>query len=495
MIRQHRSLRRALVPGIVLAVASLVVRPQPVVGSIAGDLANDIFGALLGAGAGEGLGCLVQGCSSSDNWSTVSMQLSSLQTQLSSLQQSFQEAECDLSQGVYANYVSGTNADTLNSIATLAADLAAIAADRQKGGDPTKLKQDLNQYNVDLKGTSDYANLPANMNTLVRGTAGAPGGIELLSQALTKCHTYFNLSDFTLLQQQWDLFALSQANACLIKINLDNRANGDPANDIAACKAYQADLLAAQLPQVANPSPLPGVSLDANTFIDIKTGIGWRLGDTVTASYAKEWDNGGGNAFAVWSIPGVGRSGEPWQTLPYYKDVQTMLNDSGCPASGGNLACLLSKGWPPNAPGDLWADSDYSNIVDPSPKGPWAPDSYCESQDCSCANGDCYDWYNVVYQYTGGAAAPSFPPCWTSLKGDGGATAPYGLLAWECGVVDIAAAGFNPVSQANSARSVFEWVGYSNGPTRAPGAPFPPGFYWTGAPPFAAPYVPGSNAP
>ncbi|HET9765375.1 MAG TPA: hypothetical protein VFS60_00935, partial [Thermoanaerobaculia bacterium] len=278
---------------------------------------------------------------------------------------------------------------------------------------------------------------------------------------------------------------------------LDNRANGDPANDIKACKAYQADLLAAQLPQVANPSPLPLATLDANTFIDLKTGIAWRIGPSVTASCQRLWDNGGGHAFRVCSIPGNGRSGQPWQELPYVQDIQAMLNHSGCPTSGQST-CITDQGMP-SAVNYFWADSNYSNVVDPSPKGDWhgnndiggVAQNWCDAMGCRCNNGDCYDWFNIIVQDDNEKPVANFPPCWTSAVGDPN---PSGLLAWECGVVDTAAAGFNSVGQADSATSVYEWVGFTNGALKAPGVPFPSGFYWAGTPPFPAPYVPGSKA-
>ncbi len=465
-------------PAILIAVAALVLQPQPVMcqSGTVGNIANDIFGALFGAGAGEGLGCLVQGCSSSSNpdWSTVSTQLSTLSTQLTQLNGSVQAVNCALAKDTYANFVA-LHTGTLTAIPILAADLANIAADR-KAGDTKKLKNDLIQLKIDQKGVA-LSTIHADMNAIIRGTAQGTGGVEIFSNQFTACHTYFNNNDFLQIQEQWALFALMQANACVIKINLDNSANGDPADDIAACKAYQLDLNAAQVPQMRIPTGAQ--YLQANAFIDIKSGLGWQIGNTINASCQKLWDNGGGHAFTVCSIPGLGRSGAPWQLLPYYKDVQTLLNDSGCPATG-QPTCLASKGWPVSGT-SFWADSAYSNVIDPSPKGPWAPYSYCEANNCKCANGDCYDWYNVIYQDTSGNTVPSFPPCWTSVVGD---PTPAGLVAWECGVVDAAAAGFNPVGQPSGALSLSEWVGSSASP-----AQFPTGYFWTGAPPFPAPYV------
>jgi hypothetical protein len=477
-----------VVPAILFAVAALLLQPQPGMSqsSTLGNVANDIFGALFGAGAGEGLGCLVQGCSPSSNpdWSMVNTQLSTITKQLSMLSNDIQTDNCNTSAGVYATYMSGTNADTLNSIALLTADLAKIAADRQ--GDMASLQSDLNQLKSDEKKITNFSTIHANMNSIIRGTGGSPGGIQLYSQQLSACHTYFNSNDFNLVQEQWALFALAQANACMLKINYDNSHSGDPANDISACKAYQMDINAAQVPQMANPtSPQP---LQANAFIDVKSGIGWRDLGSVNSSCQKLWDNGGGNAFIVCSTPGTGRTGAPWQTLPYYKDIQTLLNDSGCPSSSKS-ACLATQGWPSGGT-NFWADSAYSNVVDPSPKGPWGGSSFCEAYGCHCANGDCYDWYNVVYQDTSGNNVTSFPPCWTSVVGD---PVPAGLIAWECGVVDAAAAGFNSVGQSMGANNLQEWVG-NGAPNRAPGAPFPGGYYyWAGTPPFGPPYGAGAG--
>jgi hypothetical protein len=231
--------------------------------------------------------------------------------------------------------------------------------------------------------------------------------------------------------------------------------------------------------------------MTANAFIDVKTGIGWVLGDSVTASYQKLWDNGGGHAFDVYSINIRGRSGYPWQQLPFYKDIQTLLNDSRCPNSN-QPACLAKQGWPDGS-SSFWADSDYSNVVKPGPPTNWGGyTSFCEEYGCHCANGDCYDWYNVIYKDSNGNTVDSFPPCWTYVIGNPDAFG--GLLARECGVVDAATAGFNSVGAQNSARNLLEWVGIG-APDGAPGAKFPSGYYWTGTPPFPPSYVAAARQP
>jgi hypothetical protein len=490
---------------ILLAAAALMLVSQPAISqsTLGGIIANDIFSAILGSAAGEGLSCLVQGCSSSSgtNWSTVNTQLSNLSTQLTQLNAAIQGTDCIVAKGVYSNYMAGTNATTLNAITLLAADLANIAADRQ-ASNATQLTSDMHQLSSDEQNVSNLATIHTDMDGIVRGTAGAAGGIELFSNQLTSCHTYFNSNDFLLVQQQWALFALAQANACVIKINLDTNANGDPTDDINACKAYQADIMAAQPPQMANPpSPQP---LGANAFIDVKTGIGWQvasLGNVVTASCGQLYSNnsagGLGTAFSVCTVPGQGRSGAPWQLLPYYQDVQTMLKDSGCPMSGStnpSNACYAGQGWPSGAGIQFfWADQNFQNVVDPSPNGPWSGGalhlSFCEETECVCANGDCYDWFNVIYINEYGKTANSRPPCWTwaAFAPDSGWD--IGEVAWECGTVDFAAAGFIPTSQDYGAYYLYEWVG-NGAPNGAPGVAFPTGYFWIGAPPFPAPATP-----
>jgi hypothetical protein len=384
--------------------------------------------------------------------------------------------------------MAGTNTNTLNAIALLAADLSKIAADRQ-AGNTSQLAKDLKQLKVDQKNTANLSTIHADMNGIVRGVAGASGGIQLYSTQLSTCHTYFNNNDFTLVQQQWNLFALAQANACVIKVNLDNSAGGDPTNDLNACKAYQADINAAQVSQMTTPA-FPPIMM-AGTFIDVKTGIGWLLKGSATASYQKLWDNGGGNAFSVYSVPGLGRAGQPWQELPYYKDIQTLLNDSKCPNSN-QTTCFANQGWPDGS-SSFWADSDYSNVVKPGPPTNWGGHtSFCEEYGCHCANGDCYDWFNVIVQDGNEKPVASFPPCWTYAIGDPDSFG--GLLAWECGVVDAATAGFNPVRAQNSANNLYEWVG-NGAPNGAPGVPFPSGFYWTGTPPFPPSYSAAARQP
>ena len=496
MSQRSRSLRHPLVPAILIAAVALVLQPQPAMcqDSTLGIVVNDVFSDLFGAAAGEGLGCLVQGCSSSPttpDWSKVSTQLSNLSTQINKLSGDIQQINCTLTTDAYATYMAGTNNTTLNSIQQLAADLSNIAADRA-AGNTTQLTQDLNQLTTDQK-IPNLATLHADMNGIVRGTASSAGGIQLFSNKLTACHTYFNSNDFLLVQKQWALFALAQANACVIKINLDNSNNGNPADDIAACKAYQADINTAQVQQMKTPS-VPQF-LQSNTFIDLKTGIGWQVGGTVTSSCQQLWDNGGGNAFIVCAIPGVGRSGAPWQSLPNSKDVQVLLNDSGCPSpSGGQSGCIQQQGWPVDpltvfVADAFWADGAYKNVIDPSPKGPWRPNSYCEQNGCICANGDCYDWLNVIYQDSNGNTVPRFPPCWTYAAAAPGSPGGADVYAFECGIVDAGAAGFNNTgSVPRVALNLQEWVD-NNAPNGAPGAPFATGYYWAGAPPFKAAYV------
>jgi hypothetical protein len=487
----------------------LLSQPAISQSSLAGILANDIFGAILGSAAGEGLSCLVQGCSSSSgtDWSTVNTQLSNLSTQLTTLNKAIQATDCIIAMGAYSTYMAGTNTTILNNINLLAADLANIAADRASNS--TNLTADMNQLQIDEKNVSNLATIHTDMDNIVRGTAGAAGGIQLFSNQLTSCHTYFNSNDFLLVQQQWALFALAQANACLIKLNLDNNTNnngvpGDPTDDMNDCKAYYADILAAQPPQMVIPtSPQP---LGANAFIDVKTGIGWQvanLGNVVTAScgvlYSKNNVTGGGLAvlgtdFSVCTVPGQGRSGAPWQLLPYYQDVQTMLKDSGCPTSGStspNIACYAGQGWPSSAGTQFfWADQNFQNVVDPSPKGPWGGgQSFCEANNCVCDHGDCYDWYNVIYLDAHANVVASLPPCWTWVAFAPDSGFPIGEVAWECGTVDFAAAGFIPTNQDYGAYNLYEWVG-NGAPNGAPGVAFPPGYFWAGAPPFPSTVTP-----
>lgn len=179
MTRQPRSLRNALVP--LFAAAALVLQPQPVMSqsSTLGILANDIFGALLGAGAGEGLGCLVQGCSSSSSpdWSKVNTQLSSLSTQLTALNQEVQGNGCATSKDAYSTFMAGANTTTLNAIAILAADLSNIAADRL-ASDTSKLTKDLHQLKLDEDTTANLSTIHADMNGIVRGAAEAGGAFN-----------------------------------------------------------------------------------------------------------------------------------------------------------------------------------------------------------------------------------------------------------------------------------------------------------------------------
>jgi hypothetical protein len=448
---------------------------------------------IAGLASGNPLEYILGGSSDSANWSAVQSQLTDISNEISmvnnSVLQSAQALTCTVNGAAYSGALSGTDSDTIILIGKLSADLATIATDRQNNASAAQIQQDITTF------TSDEANnssgtLADDFYGLALGLGGVSqtkGAMQNLSTVVTTCHTYFNYNDSQGLLDQWAWLEMLQGQACVIEVNYIVNAGGDSTNDNTNCTAYLNSL---------NSLPITSSITNQNEIIDLKTGIPWLLdtsgpssgmhANTCAQSFVADglqeyFGNDIGDWMTYCTIPGQGQSGAPWQTLPYYKQIQTFLDDSLCPGSSGGsqsalVTCLNAQGFEVSGypPFQIWANSD-PYFAGKEPAANTSGNGVCYAG----VNGEppsvpgctvSFYTYSDVTGYWPGTSAN--PPCFTY----GYDTAADYTVHWECGYVD-ASTNFNEAGNPEAAWYLREWVG-NNAANGAAGLPVSLTGYW-----------------
>jgi len=417
--------------------------------------------------------------------------LSSIETSLSNLKGSVDHISCQIDQVSYQL----TTVDTIQ-IATKIAEASPMLQDAFKN--PQNGATDATQIQELFAGDdwtdTSWTSMHDDIYNLVAGAHGAAPVLNKFSNSLTSCHTYFNYNDSQLLRAEWARLLSLQTHACILEVSLHqmHASQATTITDAQAALTRRNQVISdcqTYLQNVLSLKPEYFVS-DPNEVVDTKSMLAWQLDTSGPSSgmYANTCkkafipngvnDDDQGTTEGDWmtycTIPGKGQSGAPWQTLPYYRDINTFLNDSDCVGASGDLVkCLNAQGFPVPGypPFQIWANSSpYFGVYTTSTDS----DERTEYND----NSDFYDYEDLVKRW-GAYISPQSsinPPCWvygwdTTLK--------Y-TTHWQCGLVNVSSAGgINQGGDPMAAWYLRPWVG--RGAADGASGAAVSGFWWDDA--------------